>query len=483
MAGMSAAACLAQQGMEVTVLEKNGGPGGRAGLLERDGFRFDKGPSWYWMPDVIEQYFHRFQRKVSDYMQLERLDPAYQAILGNGQQIRVPAGKKELLDLFESMERGSAAQLERFLLEAGKKYRASMDTFIYKPSLSWMEFADPGLLGAAWKMDLFRSFAKHVRRYFKNPDLLRLLEFPVLFLGATPEKTPALYSLMNYADLELGTWYPAGGMYRLSLAMEQVAKEQGVRFLYGQEVTQLEVEDRQLRQVITNQQAFPAQVVVAAADYHHVEQQLLAPGLRSHSESYWQKRTLAPSCLIYYAGVNKRLPSLLHHNLFFDSDFRLHAQSIYETHTWPEDPLFYVCCPSRTDPSVAPAGMENLFILIPVSAGLTDTDELRHHYFAAVMKRIEQLCGTSVTSHLVVQESYAPSDFVREFHSFKGNAYGLANTLLQTAVLKPAIRSRKVDNLFFAGQLTVPGPGIPPAIISGQVVADYILRNLFTSTP
>lgn len=476
-AGLSAACNLAADGFEVTVLEKNTVPGGRARQFAEQGFVFDMGPSWYWMPDVFEQFFARFGKKASDYYNLVRLDPSYTVHFGPNDRMDVPANMAELEAMFERYEPGSTPNLRKFLAEAEYKYRVGMNEFVQKPSHSIAEFADWRIAASLFRLQMFTSMSKHVRRLFKNEKLVQLLEFPVLFLGATPEKTPALYSLMNYADMALGTWYPMGGMFKIVEGMVALAKELGVKIELGQEVRQIVVPNGSAKSVVTLEgREYPADVVVGAADYHHIDSKLLGPKQRNYSDQYWDNRTMAPSSLLFYLGVNKRLHNLHHHNLFFDEDFGRHAREIYDTPKWPEKPLFYVSAPSVTDPSVAPEGCENLFVLIPVAPGLDDTPDIRKHYYDLVMQRLENLTGQSIRDAVVYRRSFAHTDFVADYHAFKGNAYGLANTLLQTAFLKPKLRSKHVKNLFYTGQLTVPGPGVPPSLISGQVVAKEVKR-------
>jgi phytoene desaturase len=479
-AGLAAATSLASEGFDVTVLEKNSVPGGRARKFEVDGYMFDMGPSWYWMPDVFEQYFARFGKTPADYYDLVRLDPSYAVIFKQGHQMDLPASMDGLAKMFEKYEPGSSANLFKFLKEARYKYEVGMADFVHKPSHSIMEFADIRMLTSLFRLQMFQSISSHIRKLFKNEHLIQLLEFPVLFLGATPENTPALYSLMNYADMALGTWYPMGGMHKIVEGMVKLAEEQGVKIRLGEEVQQIKASGGRARELITQNGTFLADVVVAGADYHHVDQQLLEPSLRNYSPEYWDKRVMAPSSLLFYLGVSKRLKGLHHHNLFFDADFPLHAKEIYDRPQWPSDPLFYVCAPSVTDPSVAPEGCENVFILIPLAPGLKGDDEaMREHYYEVVMQRLETHLGESVRDSVTYKKSYAHSDFQRDYHAFKGNAYGLANTLLQTAFLKPKLRNKKVANLFYTGQLTTPGPGVPPSLISGQVVAGEI-KKMFT---
>ena len=471
--GLAAATCLAQEGHEVTILEKNDAPGGRARKFEVDGFRFDMGPSWYWMPDVFEQYFALFGKKPSDYYELVRLDPSYQIIFGKNDVMRVPAHVPELEAMFERYEPGSTKNLRKFLHEAAYKYEVGINEFVFKPSKSILEFADLRVLKSVFRLQMLTSMARHVDRLFKNDQLRQLLKFPVLFLGATPENTPAMYSLMNYADLALGTWYPMGGMHEIIGGMVALAREQGVQFEFEQEVTRIEVTGGLARNVHTAQSVFEADAVVCSADYHHAEQHLLDAPYRKYDEHYWDRRTMAPSSLLFYLGIDKKIPGLKHHNLFFDADFREHAREIYDDPRWPNDPLFYVCAPSVTDPGVAPAGCENIFLLMPLAPDLDDDDAVRERYYDLMMERLETHFGTSVREHVIYKRSYAHRDFKQDYHAYRGNAYGLANVLRQTAFLKPAMHS-KVKNVLFTGQLTVPGPGVPPSLISGQVVAGEV---------
>lgn len=476
-AGLSAACFLARDGFDVTVFEKNARAGGRASVFEADGFTFDMGPSWYWMPDVFEQFFGQFGKKTSDYYTLGRLDPSYRVVYAAGDVLDIPAGTEALYRLFERLEPGSSRQLQRFLEEGKFKYDIGMRDLVYQPGLSVRELLRADVIRNTFRLHVFQSISAYIRKFFRDPRLVQLLEFPVLFLGASPEKIPALYSLMNYADMALGTWYPQGGMYRIIEGMTALARALGVRFAFNSPVERLALDGAEATGVVVDGVFHPFDYIVAGADYHHVEQHLLPASHRQYSEAYWQKRVLAPSSLIYFLGIGKKLHGLLHHTLFFDEDFRLHAAEIYDHPRWPSAPQFYVSCPSQTDPTTAPAGCENLFILIPVAPGLTDTTAIREQYLHRVLTRLEQLTGQSVREHIVYQRSYAHQDFIQDYNAFKGNAYGLANTLLQTANLKPSMRNKKVRNLFYTGQLTVPGPGVPPALISGQVAARELIKT------
>jgi phytoene desaturase len=477
-AGLSTACILAKEGYKVTILEKNDQPGGRARVWEQDGFRFDMGPSWYWMPDVFENFFVLFGKKIADYYQLKRLDPGYRIYYSQNEILDVPASMAQLEALFEQIEPGSSKALKEFLNQAAYKYKVGMGEYVFRPSHSITEFIDFNLIKKSFTIQLLTSMSSHVRKYFKNPKLIKLLEFPVLFLGATPQNTPAMYSMMNYADLALGTWYPMGGMNEIVKAMVNLATELGVKIKLETEVIKLDVKDKKVSSIQTNKGTFTADMVIAGADYEHVDQHLLDVPYRNYTAKYWDSRTMSPSSLLFYIGISKKIPGIKHHNLFFDEDFELHAKEIYTAPQWPTTPLFYVCCSSKTDNTVVPEGGENLFFLMPIAPGLNDDESIREKYFDLMMNRFAHITGQDIRDSIVVKRSYALNDFKADYHSFKGNAYGLANTLAQTAFFKPAIRAKHINNLLYTGQLTVPGPGVPPAIISGQVVAAEAMKVL-----
>ena len=477
-AGLSAAAYLSKKGFITDVYEKNGTVGGRARQLKTDnGYLFDMGPSWYWMPDVFDRFFKDFGYQASDFYKLKQLDPSFSVIFGQDDVVDVPANFEALCDVFENIETGSSNTLKEFLKDASFKYKVGIEKLVYKPGLSLLELMDMDLVKGAFRLQVFTSFTSHVKKYFKHRKLIALMEFPVLFLGAMPEETPALYSLMNYAGLKLGTWYPEGGFDSVIQAMKKVCEKQDVKFHLNEPVIRFEYNNKKnVGRVKTSKNCKEYDAVVAAADYHHVEEKILEPFYRNYTESYWNNRILAPSCLIFYLGATKQISRLKHHNLFFDADLKKHAHQIYKDPQWPSQPLFYVCCPSKSDSTVAPHGHENIFILMPLAPGLEDSSALREHSFEMIMPRIEAYVGESITDKLDYKKSYCINDFRSDYNAYKGNAYGLANTLKQTANLKPSVRNKKLKNLFYAGQLTVPGPGVPPSIISGNVAAQQVIK-------
>jgi len=468
---LAAASYLAKAGNKVTIYEKNTTIGGRARQLTRDGFTFDMGPTWYWMPDVFERFFSDFGKKPKDYYQLIKLNPAYRVYFDENDFITIEDSLNKICQAFEREEKGSSLKLRKFMAAALDNYNIAIKDLVYRPGVSPLELITPITMKKIGQF--FSTISKEVRKEFKNPRLIAILEFPVLFLGAKPSNTPAFYSFMNYADFGLGTFHPKNGMYSVISGMKELAVSLGIVIKTGQNVEKIIVQNSKACGLVVNGKEVEADVVLSGADYHHTETLLDTP-YRQYSETYWNKKTFAPSALIFYVGFSKKLENVSHHTLFFDVNFEAHAKAIYDDPAWPEDPLFYASFPSKTDNNAAPVGQEAGIFLIPLAPGLEDTSELREVYFAKIMSRFESLTNQDIKNYVIFKESFCINDFISNYNSYKGNAYGLANTLMQTAFLRPKLKSKKVKNLFFTGQLTVPGPGVPPALISGKLVAGLI---------
>ena len=467
-----AASCyLAQKGNDVTVYEKNSTIGGRARQLKKDGFTFDIGPTWYWMPDVFERFFDDFNKKPSNYYDLIKLSPAYQVYFDELDFVTIADNLEEIIKTFETIEKGSGDVLREFMKDAQSNYNIAIKDLVYRPGESPMELIT---LETAKKVNqFFSNISKDVRKRFKNTKLIQILEFPVLFLGAKPSDTPSFYNFMNFADFGLGTWHPKNGMYSVILAMESLAKELGVTIKTNSNVEKILVENGNAIGIQVNGKTIKSDIVLSGADYHHSET-LLDEKDRQYSEKYWERKTFAPSSLLFYVGFDKKIENVEHHTLFFDVDFDVHASDIYDNPKWPENPLFYASFPSKTDENSAPEGKEAGIFLIPLAPGLEDNDTLREKYFEKIITRFEKLTHQKVKENIIFKESFCVNDFIKDYNSYKGNAYGMANTLLQTAFLRPKLKSKKVKNLYFTGQLTVPGPGVPPSLISGKLVSDLI---------
>ena len=472
---LSASCYLAKQGYNVTVLEKNDTLGGRARQYKKDGFTFDIGPSWYWMPDVFERFFADFGKKPSDYYTLDKLNPGYEVYFGKKSSLKISENLEDIYRMFEEEEKGSAKHLKTFIDSAKSNYDTAIKDLVYKAGVSPLELINTTTIARV--SQFFSTIRKKVRKNIKNPKLIKILEFPVLFLGAKPTNTPAFYNFMNYADFGLGTWHPRGGMYAVIEGMVSLATSLGVHFKTNSNVQKIITDtSKNVVGLLVNGEEIKTSLVLSGADYHHTET-LLDKDVRQYSENYWDKKIFAPSSLLFYVGFDKKIENVSHHTLFFDTDFDAHAREIYDNPKWPTDPLFYANFTSLTDETSAPEGKEAGFFLIPLAPGIKDTLELREEYFDKIMDRFEKLTNQKVKEHVLFKKSFCVNDFKEEYNSYKGNAYGMANTLFQTAFLRPKIKSGKVKNLYFTGQLTVPGPGVPPALISGKIASELIIKN------
>ena len=468
---LSAACYLAKSGHEVLVFEKNNAVGGRARQLKKDGFTFDMGPSWYWMPDVFERFFADFGKKTTDYYELIKLSPAYRVYFGVNDFIAIADNPDEIVATFESIEEGSGKKLREFIAEAKSNYDIAIKDLVYRPGVSPLELVTVETTKKIGQF--FSNISRDVRKKFKNEKLIQILEFPVLFLGAKPSDTPSFYSFMNYADFGLGTWHPKTGMFDVVRAMESLARELGVQFFVNSNIEKIIVDNKTAKAIVVNGETIESDLVLSGADYHHTET-LLDQQYRMYSEQYWESRVFAPSSLLFYVGFNKKIANISHHALFFDTDFYQHAKDIYDEPKWPAEPLFYANFPSLTDKTAAPEGMESGFFLVPLAPGINDSEALREAYFDKIIQRFETITQQNIKENIIFKQSFCKNDFVEQYNSYKGNAYGMANTLLQTAFLRPKLKSKKVRNLYFTGQLTVPGPGVPPALISGKLVSNLI---------
>lgn len=470
-----AASCyLAKQGNKVTIYEKNSTIGGRARQFKKDGFTFDMGPSWYWMPDVFERFFQDFGKKSADYYELIKLNPAYRVYFGINDFISIYDNLEDIKTAFEEIEKGSGKKLETFINQAKSNYDIAIKDLVYRPGVSPLELITKE---TALKLNqFFGNVSADIRKKFKNEKLIQILEFPVLFLGAKPSKTPSFYNFMNYADFGLGTWHPKTGMFDVIRGLEKLALELGVAIKTNSPIQKIHVENKTAAGIVINNEIIKADIVLSGADYHHTES-LLNNEHRVYSEKYWESRTFAPSSLLFFVGFNKKIENISHHALFFDTDFNQHAIDIYDNPKWPDEPLFYANFPSKTDKTAAPEGMESGFFLIPLAPGIEDNNTLRENYFEKIITRFEQLTQQKIRNNIIFKESFCKNDFVADYNAYKGNAYGMANTLLQTAFLRPKLKSKKVRNLYFTGQLTVPGPGVPPALISGKLAAELIQKS------
>jgi phytoene desaturase len=479
--GLSAACYLADGGTDVTVVEKNGQLGGRASVLERDGFRFDMGPSWYLMPDVFERFFARFDRSPGDYYDLERLDPHYRIFFKDGDQVDVPPGRERAKEIFESYEDGAGEALERYLAKSEETYEIGMEHFVYTDRPRFRDYVDWDVIRNARGLGLLGSMQEHVEEYFDHPKLQQIVQYTLVFLGGSPSSTPALYNLMSHVDFNLGVYYPEGGMGGVVDAVADLGRELGVEYRTGFEVREIDGERGDFR-VTSTDDTVNADIVVSDADYAHTELDLLSPEMRTHDEDYWESRTYAPSAFLMYLGVEGDLEELAHHSLVLPTEWHDHFEQIFDEPTWPDDPAYYLCVPSKTDPTVAPENHGSLFALVPIAPGLDDDEATRERYRELVLDDIAANTGVDLRDRIVVEEDFCVSEFADRYNATRGTALGLAHTLRQTGPLRPDHRGA-VDGLYFTGGYTRPGIGVPMCLIAGEHAADAVLADTGLATP
>ena len=481
--GMAAAARLAKDGFRVTVVERNDQAGGRARIWKKDGYVFDMGPSWYLMPEVFERFFAQFGKKASDFYELVKLDPSYRVFFGKGEAHDVPPDRARTAALFDRLEPGGGAKLSRYLDEAAYKYKVAVGEFLYRDYRSLFEFLNWRMMTEGLKLNVLGRLDAAVRRRFSDRRARQILEYAMVFLGTSPNDAPAMYALMSHVDLTQGVFYPRGGLSAVAQGLRQLAEEQGVQFMLSTEVTKIATENGRAVRVDARGAdgaavSLPCDAVLANADYAHVETELLDAAARTYPRRYWDKRVVAPSMFLLYLGVKKRLEKLVHHNLYFQENWDVHFDTIFKTPSWPENPCFYVSCITKTDPDMAPPGCENVFVLVPTAAGLDDTDAVRAAYAEKVIRHVETVTGEEIAPHIETQRIFSQRDFAGDYHAWKGTALGISHTLFQTAVFRPAMRSKKVSNLYFAGQYTHPGIGVPMVMIAAEVSAGNVRRDL-----
>jgi phytoene desaturase len=475
--GLSAACYLAEAGTDVQVLEKNEGLGGRASTFERDGFRFDMGPSWYMMPDVFERFFAHFDREPSDYYDLQRLDPHYRVFFKDGDTVDARGDPEAMRETFESYETGAGEAFEEYLETSKTHYETAMEKFVYEDRSKLRDWVDTDVMTAApIGLQLIGSMESHVEKFVDHPKLQQLLQYTLVFLGGSPKNTPALYNIMSHVDFNLGVWYPDGGMGSVVDGLVELGEELGVEYITDAEVEGL-TRGRDGFILDTVDGEYRSDRVVANADYAHVERDLLPEHERQYDDDYWDSRTYAPSAFLMYLGVEGDIDPLEHHTLVLPEDWDPHFEQIFDLPAWPDEPAYYICAPSVTDDSVAPDGHSNLFVLVPLAPGLPDTEALRDRYRETLLEDIAENTGVDLRDRIVVEEHFCVRDFVERYNATRGTALGLAHTLRQTALLRPNNRSSALDGLYHTGAFTTPGIGVPMCLISGQHTANALIED------
>lgn len=487
-AGLATAALLGEEGYTVTLVEAQDELGGRAGSWERDGFRFDTGPSWYLMPEVFDHFFRLLGTSAERELDLVPLEPAYRVYTependGTSEPLDVVSGRQTAMELFEAVEPGAGAQLDAYLDSAGDAYDLAVTRFLYDSYESLTNLADPAVVRRIGRLATLLTvpLATHVGRRFRDPRLRQILGYPAVFLGGSPFGVPSLYHLMSHLDLDEGVLYPRGGFTAVIAAITRLARARGVVIETGAEVSAIEVVDKSARAVkTTDGRLFTADIVVATSDLHHTETALLPSESRSYPESWWRRKTPSPGALLLLLGVRGEMPELAHHTLLFTEDWHSNFDAIFGANTRiPSPASLYVCRPSATDDTVAPAGDTNLFVLVPIPAdpglghgGVDGSgDAVIERAAEATIDQIASWCGIpDLRERIVVRRTIAPGDFETDLHAWRGNSLGLAHTLGQSALFRPRNVSRKVSGLYYAGTSSLPGIGLPMCLISAELV-------------
>lgn len=481
--GLATAGILGKAGYKVTVFEKNEQVGGRASVLKEKGYTFDMGPSWYLMPEIFENYFNLLGEKVEDYLDLVKLSPSYRIFFKDNGRFKDPidvfSDIKKTLEIFEVIEPGCSENFKQFLKESEFKYDVSLKSFLYQNYDSVLDFINEDSIKYGYKLNIFKKMQKYVEKYFKTPELQKIMQYTLVFLGSSPYNTPAIYSLMTHVDFNGGVFFPMGGMYSLVEAMEKVAKKNEVEFVVNTPVKQILVKDGKAFGVeLEDGQIFEADIVISNADMEHTETKLLPAEFQTYDQKYWDKKVVAPSGFIMYLGIDKELPMLKHHSFIFAEDWKQGFAEIFDNPQTPTDPSIYICNPNKTDPSLAPAGKENLFILVPIAAGLSYSEEQKEAFGQKILETLSKELGVPDLIEKVEYKKYfTPEDFIERYHSIRGTALGLAHTLFQTGYFRPNNVSKKVENLYYVGQNTNPGIGVPMCIISGELVYKRIIGD------
>jgi phytoene desaturase len=474
--GLSAACHLADRGADVEILERHDRVGGVANRIEVNGFSFDTGPSWYLMPETFERFFRAFDRSPDDYYELTRLDPQYRLFWRDGDRADVTADLDAVRDLFESYEDGAAAALDRYLEDAAEAYEVGMERFVYKDRSRLRDLVDLDVARSARGLTLLGTMDDHVAEFFEEPKLQQIVQYSLVFLGGSPHNTPALYSLMTHVDLELGVYYPKGGIYNVVEGIADLSRDLGVRFSTGEAVEWIDRAGEGFH-LETESRTLSPDRVVCNANPAHVEQDLLPPAGRRYGEDYWDSRTYAPSAHMLYLGVRGSVDPLEHHTLVLPEDWDPHFASIFDDPQWPDDPAYYVNVPSLTDDAVAPEGYEAVIVLVPVAPGLTDDGAAREQFRDRVLADLAEYTGVDLRDRIVVEREASVSTFAEQFGAPKGTALGLAHTLRQTGPLRP-VRRGGFERIYYTGSFTGPGIGVPMTLVSGEQTADAVVADV-----
>jgi len=505
--GIATAGLLARDGYDVTLLEAHARLGGRAGLWEKDGFRFDTGPSWYLMPEVFDHWYRLMGSSVDEHLKLTKLDPGYRVYFepvgaSEAEFVDIRATREDNLAVLEELEPGSRASMEKYLDSARETYRIAKEYFLYT------SFQDlrPLFVGEVLKRTgtlislLTTPIMTFAKRYTKNPKIQQILGYPAVFLGSSPYLAPSMFHLMSHLDLEDGVLYADGGFTSVIDSMTEVIKANGVTVVTSARVQKILTQTSSKKARATGVEyvdgtgttvVHQADMVVSTTDLHHSETQLLPQELQTYPQSWWDKKTVGPSAVLLYLGVRGDVPELMHHTLFFTKDWEDNFSKIFQDPPVVPNPAsLYVCKPSATDDGVAPKGHTNLFVLVPMPADVSlgrggldgKGDPVVEEIADCSIAQIAAWSGVhDLADRIVLRRSVGPADFQGDLNAWKGTALGPAHTLGQSALFRAGNVSKKVEGLYFAGSSTIPGIGLPMCLISAEVLIKRVRGDVSTS--
>ena len=477
--GLAVANMLQKAGFQVNVYEKNSQLGGRAGKRVTKGFTFDTGPSWYLMPAVFEQYFTLFNINVTHELDIKRLDPAYKVFFESRDAVTVHGNLKKDAKAFEAIEPGSGKALEHYVTEGNEIYQMAIKHFLYTNFTDLRDLTNREVLGSTGRMAklLLTTIHSRVKTFVNSKPLQQILEYPMVFLGTSPFKAPAMYSLMSALDFKEGVFYPAKGMYSIIELLVKTGTKLGVQYHTGISVQSINHENGKATGITVAGKTIAAGIVISNADLHHTETKLLDAPARSYPDSFWNKKEAGISALLIYIGVKGSLPQLQHHNLLFVDKWRENFEDIYEAKQIPSSASLYVSRTSATDPSTAPKGHENMFVLAPLPTGVKLTkqqqDKLAKTFIAQIATAINE---PDLQKNIVSLDTFGPNDFSHTFNAWQGTALGMSHLLKQSAMWRIPNKSKKLSNLYYVGANTVPGIGLPMCLIGAELVYKRIMN-------
>lgn len=476
---LSAAALLAKRGYHVTVFEKNEQLGGRAGVFEAQGFRFDMGPSWYLMPDVFEDYFRALNEDIHTHLDLIRLDPAYRVFFeGDTTPLDMPADPKKRDAIFAKLEPNGDKKIQHYLKKVGRQYELIVSTYLRRHYRSVTDLMSNKILVSLITIPIMGSVDSYIRKTFHSSRIRQLLSYTLVFLGASPYNAPAFYAMMAHVDLTQGVYYPKGGVTQIIQTLIKLGTQYGATYKTDHVVKKIRTQNgRATELVFTNKNHEAFDIVISNADMQHTETQLLEARDRSYHAAYWKKRVLAPSAILLYLGVKGRVKSVRHHTLYFTKNWQEHFDTIFKNPSWPTNPCYYLGVPSKTDPTVAPKDHENMFVLVPVASGLTSKAEAEAYAETVIDHVADTAQIPDLRDRIVYKKMFGPADFAERYNSQEGTALGLAHTFGQTALFRPQCKSKKLDNLYYVGAGVHPGIGMPVCLISAELVASLIAKD------